>query len=306
MKKNKNQFGNSNFTAFIVLLLLCTTIISFFYLVVNLKYLTSNKIKKYNELEKINNIINNIEKDFKKLTFDEYDSMFSNGLYYIKNKYSNFNIEIKDISSGININCIDKNILFSKDFEKLIFKQNRGKDNYQKLLENKKYFTNKDELTNCFNEFGLNNICFYGWINKNFLNNNLFELIKSKKERFPIVNSLPSLNVYFTDSKIIECFIKYDIFDIKEPEDKFNKLMYFINSKSELDKNIMSNILGVKENNKILDILGVKTQFWNIKIYTDNAIGNIIIGGFTESKDSTKISYYTIIERNIQYEPKSI
>ncbi|MBQ3023940.1 MAG: hypothetical protein IJD23_01355 [Spirochaetaceae bacterium] len=300
--KNKLENGTGELTTFTILLLICVMIITSFHLVFNIKYLLNKKIIKYDKLEKINLVVNEIEKDFDFLKKDDFDSDFSSGILYIKNKYSMYNFIIKDISSGYNINSLPQEFIISKDFEKLMLIPNNELDVYKQILEKNKFIKSKEKLKNCLSEFGKENISFYGWVNKNFTDCKLFNLIEKKDNKFPVLNSIPLSNIYFLHPDILKIFISNPIFKINNPEEKFEKLQDFINSKNILNKEILIEILEIKKDNKILHILGNKTQFWEILFTIENINVNLIVAGFPKDENSNKIEYYKIIERNIVYE----
>ncbi len=302
---NNLERGTGELTAFVILLFICVIIITSFYLIFNIEYMLNKKISKYSELEKINLIINEIEKDFNIFTEDEFDSNFSNGVIFLQNKYSEYNIIVKDISSGFNINCLPQDLLFSKSFEKLIFNLNNGLDMYKQILEKNKYLNSKEKINICLSEVGYNNVSFYGWINTNFTNCNLFTLIEKRKDKFPILNSIPMNNIFFTHPEILKIFIYNQSFNIKNPEEKYEKLINAINSNNILNEDDLIEILEIKKDNIILDIIGTKTQFWEISFYTGRMSAIFIVAGFPKSEKSDKIEYYKIIERNVVYENKS-
>jgi hypothetical protein len=229
------------------------------------------------------------------MTSSKSDSKVSEQIMYLCEKYSEYNINISDVSSGINLNTLSKKFLSDRKLQELLFNDEESFKKVLQIQEKNKYLESKKLISLYLTDFGKKNITYYGWINNSFTDAHLSKHVKGNSEY--VINSQSSLNIYFTDSEIIRYFIAYPEFNIIEPNEKCKKLINEIEINSNIDKEKIKKILGVNENNKILNLLGVKTQFFQILLEIDNAKISLIICALPGN--DKEIEKYRIIKREI-------
>ncbi len=293
--KNKFQYGQGELFSFFLLLFFTSVILGIYYCFSVFRNMTLKTIKEYQTRIKSEKIISAFEKDFQVMTSSKSDSKVSEQIMYLCEKYSEYNINISDVSSGINLNTLSKKFLSDRKLQELLFNDEESFKKVLQIQEKNKYLESKKLISLYLTDFGKKNITYYGWINNSFTDAHLSKHVKGNSEY--VINSQSSLNIYFTDSEIIRYFIAYPEFNIIEPNEKCKKLINEIEINSNIDKEKIKKILGVNENNKILNLLGVKTQFFQILLEIDNAKISLIICALPGN--DKEIEKYRIIKREI-------
>ncbi len=293
--KNKNlEKGQGELVSFILLLFFSTIILSLFYYYNLLKVKASNIINEYKNYIDAENLILNLEADFQILSISKNDGKLSQELEFLRNKYINNNIRIEDISSGININYLSKKYLHDSNLLNKLFLSQEAFNEVLKIQEKETWLENINSINKYLTDFGKQNIKFYGWINPSFVD----DILKEKS----LIRDLPVLNIYYTDPEIIHYFITKPEFKISNYDVKYDKLINEIEINPYLDKQRIQEILSVNKNNPILDIFGVKTQFWNVLLNTEDATISLIIAADLIKENKKSLLKYRIIKREIEYE----
>lgn len=310
MKIKENQKGNIQIGSFSLLIFISFFIVALFGLVLNLKLNISSKTNESNSIVNVERIILKFESDFQCFLNSDVDAPFSESVNNIMEKYSCYNIKLKDISSGVNINWIPYSDLKSKDMTKLLFSSGISCDCFINESLNKEFLADVNMYSKYFSDVGLKCISFYGWINQDYSSSERYQNIKKKyhpyrQSMFPLENLIPSVNIYYINSELLKYYLQLNDFKINNPSEKFETLSYMLETHEIIDKNRLLEILEVKEDNKIFFILGSKTQFWQVIMNIEDIDVQLIIAGFPESEKSQKISYYKVIKKEFFYENKS-
>lgn len=302
--KKKYQEGQGELVSFILLIFFSALVLSLFYHFNVFKILSSKTLQEYQYMNEAEELISIIEKDFQILADANADTNDCMEIGYLCGKYSDKNLKIKDISSGININCISEKFLEDKNLQKLFLITTEKFSEFIDTLRKNKWLNSSDLINQYLTDFGKKNITYYGWVNPSFLDCNLMNLIedgKSKENSF-IIKDFPLLNVYFTAPEIINFFVTHNEFKISQSEEKYDKLIDEISLNPYLTRNRIKEILDVKDNNSILDILGTKTQFWEVSFNTEYSNIKMVIATI---KDKEERYIYKVIKREINYEEVS-
>lgn len=184
-------------------------------------------------------------------------------------KYADYNVELTDVSTGINTSFLKDEILESKS------------------------------INNLMEKYGEEVKTEYGWINPVLINEKkLNEVSKDfgDKDLFPIVNGLPLYNVYFMKSDFLENILSFCKTKNKaEKLDEIERLIQY----GTLDNEKLKSILAEDVNTPIFSFLGVKTTFWEVVLRNQDFSINLIIGGVPEKNDHKEISKYILINKHI-------
>ena len=266
----KKDDGYSTAFGMIIIFILCFTIMALSMLV----FTKNKKINKYENLyEKRNELIEimyKIESDFQNIVDISNDNLQMNEFIKIFEKYEAYNIQIRDVSTGINPSVLSKDFL-----------ENESINNYIK---------NKNQL------------CDYGWINNKYASNSVLEKLKVEFESnflFPLVNNLPMYNIFFMDYDFLYTMLSY--VGIPNSEKKAREIIaildYDINS---LNKENLCKILQIKNDHKIFEIIGFKSNFWEVKIQNEIFNSTIIFAGVPKNIESKIIEKYIPIKTKFE------
>lgn len=266
----KKDDGYSTAFGMIIIFILCFTIMALSMLV----FAKNKKINKYENLyEKRNELIEimyKIESDFQNIVDISNDNLQMNEFIKILEKYEAYNIQIRDVSTGINPSVLSKDFL-----------ENESINNYIK---------NKNQL------------CDYGWINNKYASNSVLEKLKVEFESnflFPLVNNLPMYNIFFMDYDFLYTMLSY--VGIPNSEKKAREIIaileYDINS---LNKENLCKILQIKKDHKIFEIIGFKSNFWEVKIQNEFFNSTIIFAGVPKNIESKIIEKYITIKTKFE------
>lgn len=266
----KKDDGYSTAFGMIIIFILCFTIMALSMLV----FSKNKKINKYENLyEKRNELIEimyKIESDFQNIVDISNDNLQMNEFIKIFEKYEAYNIQIRDVSTGINPSVLSKDFL-----------ENESINNYIK---------NKNQL------------CDYGWINNKYASNSVLEKLKVEFESnflFPLVNNLPMYNIFFMDYDFLYTMLSY--VGIPNSEKKAREIIaildYDINS---LNKENLCKILQIKNDHKIFEIIGFKSNFWEVKIQNEIFNSTIIFAGVPKNIESKIIEKYIPIKTKFE------
>ncbi len=267
----RDEDGFSSPLAISVIFSLCILICSLCLLL----YVVQKKVNAYenyyNNERKVNLLCEEFIKDFQIIKDDEFDSYQSYGFVKLLSEYSNYQIQMKDISTGINLKFLKNEIKDNSTIKYLV-------DNYG------------DEI-----------ITEYGWINPKYTENDILSVVRQNFDKdyvYPLMNELPLYNLYFMNRDFIQSVLK--LCEIKNVEEKTDKLQMRIESEN-LSKSDLAFIFEKDKNEKIFDFLGTKTNFWNVKLNAFGFDSELVIAAVPEKENSKKIEKYILLEKNLTY-----
>jgi hypothetical protein len=220
--------------------------------------------------------LNSIKRDMALLTKDAADGPQSKGVLALPALYSEYELRITDVSSGINERFLPES-LTGKEAIKTLVAQNVEED-----------------------------LARYGWIHALLVPEKMSAEMKKDFSReknanpFPLINSLPLVNVHFLSERSLRAFVS--AFSIADGDVKSDAL--FNRSRQDfLQDNDIRSILGVREDNLILAVLGCKTAFWQIQYKVDNCTVTAIFAAVPDKKkEPRKVDHYRLMERSVSFE----
>lgn len=136
----------------------------------------------------------------------------------------------------------------------------------------------------------------YGWINPKFADKAVLEQALKDfddKDTFPLVNSLPPLNIHNMSCDFIKATLEFC--GIKEAQRKA-ELIEEKKSFSTTAKEL-SEILAVSESHPVFDLIGTKTVFWKIAFETERLKAYAVFAAVPEKENQKKIEKYILVEK---------
>lgn len=230
----------------------------------------AERIESLYEREAIaDSVMLNVLEDFQDLIVAEFDFVQTEELLKIRRKYESYKLEISDVSTGINKSFLSEKVKAGLETEKLV--EVKGEDI----------------------------IVSYGWINEKYAEESFIAALHEEhrmEDLFPLVCSFPFNNVNFMEEEHIEAVLKY--FEIKESKKK----AYEIVRKQDygISEEQLLGILKCKKEAKVLDFLGVKTSFWELKMEVADFKINAVIAAVPDKENQRKVSKYILIKKNIK------
>lgn len=231
----------------------------------------------YEQEQSVQKILDEISDTLQELCETKSHAPFSAIIINLQNRFSEYDFNIIDVSSAINPILMDPDIVKNAEVEELLFS------------DKNRYSTE------------------YGWASvfyppdKNILKNIQTDFdIANTAKMFPLLNILPQINIHYVLDELLVVLLK--ACKVKEAERKAGVLSYRAKQEELLQANIME-ILKVKENHRVMKLLGTQTTFWKLQFKNDRNIVQAIYAGVPDEEvDVNSISEYILIERTIFYE----
>lgn len=238
-------------------------------------YVNQKKVNLFNNYYKreksAESLCKQLIKDFQIIREDKNDSFNSYGIKKLLSEYSSYQIQIKDVSTGINLDFLKKNIKENRSFEYLL--------NYY-----------GDEITTK-----------WGWVNPKYTEIEQLSSIYNdfnKKDLFPLINEMPLYNVCFMNYDFISAVL--ELCEVKDNADKAVRICTLAEN-GNITKEDLIEITQKNENDKIFDFLGTKTTFWEINLEAYNFNIELIVAAVPEKQNSEKVEKYVLINQDLNY-----
>lgn len=268
MKKNDEGFSTP---------LAMTIIFSLSVAVISVAMLVSSTERKLNSYKnsvlaqkEADSVIFSLEKDFQALKNSSSDSAENPDIMLLVSRYSDYNLTLKDVSTGINRNFFSEKFCESKGI--------------------------KDYIASC----GESAFVEYGWVNPKYADKKLLESIELDFENgktFPIENSYPAFNVNFMGDDFLKAVFEFS--GIKKAEEKIRKVRESLYG--DFDEKEMAKLLGVDISHPVFDFLGCKTVFWKADFETQKCIASAVFAIIPEKENPRSIDCYRLIEKNVSF-----
>lgn len=266
--KNKES-GFSTAFALTVIFSLCVITLSFAMIVNASEKKISAYKKALDTRKKANSILFRIEEKLQGLK--EYPSDIDEcQILSLISVECDYEITVKDVSTGINKNFVSSEILEADTV--------------------RKYLALNEEAA----------LTEYGWINPRFTDKSILDEISLDFENinaFPLINNMPPLNIHFMTDDFIMAVLEY--FKIKNREQKLERIREKLNG--ETSSKELAEILGISESHAVFDLIGFKTVFWKINFETDKYGCSAVFAAVPQKDNQKKIDRYILVEKDIAY-----
>lgn len=265
----RNEKGFSTPIALTVIFSLCLLVLS----VILLVYTNEKKINSYKKQiiaeKNAEKLLQDIGEEIQFFKEEENDNPGAIAAEKLLAKYSQNNISLADVSTGINKEFLKDEILESNALVQYLA-------------------TDDAQLSE------------YGWINPKYAGQSKIEQINNdfgNNVPFPIINEFPAYNLFEMKTDFLSAILAFN--KINEPEDKAEKIKNLLPETVNIEK--LCEILGVQKSHPVFDFLGTKTVFWKVSFETEECNTNAVFAAVPQKDDRKKIEKYVLVERHIAY-----
>ena len=256
-------------------------------------------------------VVRAIYNDFSAIANSPFDSEESEAVQSILATYAEYELSINDISSGFHLDFMSDKDIGESCFSSLVFRPGRV-GSYISYRDEHGPSQDKRELDQFIRDDAFDLCVVYGWMHPIFSGSSMYkktvELYRSSKfdDLYPLVNAYPLMNVNYLPKEVYGYYIRRPEFRINNPEQKIASLASILSSRS-VDEDTLVSTLGVATNNRILEVLGVKTAFWKILfVYTDGTerthVSAVICGIPSKDERQRTIERYELLGWEAQTE----
>ncbi len=216
-------------------------------------------------------LLYDIQESMAVLKEDEADSPLSDGVRTLERIYSAYDLQIRDVSSGINPRFMNDAFLKHESINRLI-----TSDPDNTLVE-------------------------YGWAHVNMISEEMKRRIQESfsirddEELFPLINEYPLTNIHYLSEDCLAAFLNY--YRITDAEEKAMAL--YERSQNELIIDVRG-MLAVDESHQIFYLLGCKTSFWKVTFLYESCMVEAVFCAVPDSEEPQKVDHYSLVERRMR------
>jgi len=274
----------------------------------NMTYFRRNSYEQ-EEKVKAENLLKEIVQSFQPLRGYEYDAVDNPLLFHLQNKYADYSLAIMDISSGYHLDFLTDSDLHDTKLKEFLFRGGNPSE-FIAWRNSHGLSTAKTVWRSFLRDEAWDSCVSYGWIHTSQTSSFAFSVASASyktsdlKSLFPLVNEMPLMNVNMVSPDIITPLIMRPDFKIEKPSEKAetlrNKLL-----QGQVILSDLSSYLEIPQNHALFTYLGTKTAFWKIIFcYRPGMYVEAIIAAIPKKDGGIQeIAQYTLIDRNIRYEP---
>lgn len=145
----------------------------------------------------------------------------------------------------------------------------------------------------------------YGWINPKYADRDLLDGVAAdfgSENLFPLVNSFPLLNAFNMDEAFVKAAL--ESCGIKKADEKTRKLKECLSSETSIKD--LSEVLGVEEGHPVLDLIGIKTAFWEVRFDTEKCSVSAVFAAVPDAEDQRSVEKYMLVRKNISYKGEPV
>jgi len=258
----------------------------------------------FNNKLKADFLLDEIIEKMQTLCLYPFDDKNSEVITSICREYNTYNLEIKDVSSGFNLNFISDTDITDASITRLLFTDNSGSD-FLTWRNLNGLTASKENWKELIKEEAWEYIVSYGWFNKDGLDSFAFRHISKTflttdiKKLFPLVNNFPRMNINMVNPEILRPLVTRSIFKIEKANEKADTLIKRLEAGSLTHSEIAS-IMRVTVNHPLMGYLGSKTAFWklNFKMPSGLKVEAIVAAKPLKDGKVQEIENYKLIERS--------
>ena len=258
----------------------------------------------FREREAMKELLNDVVRSFNDLVFLDADDEKNPVMESIRIRYAEYNLVIKDISGGINLNFFPDADLSDPGMAEFLFSGNSA-EGFLRFRRNNGFADNVSSWKVFLKEEALGAVVCYGWFSVYHAEAETCRMLaasfgKPTEELFPLMNNMPLINVNTADTAILLPLLSRRSWQINGAAAKSAALKNRLEQSSVTEGELRS-ILGLAENHEVFRYLGVRTSFWAVSFKKGKYRMDAIIAAIPE-KGSKTISHYTLIEGKLKHE----
>jgi hypothetical protein len=206
-----------------------------------------------------------------------YDDRNNAVLEGMRERYAGNHLEITDASSGYNLNFLDDGTLKMKALSRWLFPDGNAAS-FLAWRKANGMTTDSAKWNPFLNAEARSSVVSFGYLNLSLGEKEAYKAVasafrasgeKANEQLFPLVNTLPLINVNMVDSAMLAPLITGGAYDIPGAKRRFAKLQSRLSSGPLLASDITS-ILGIPRDSVLMAWLGVKTSFWRLSFHLGN------------------------------------
>ena len=262
-----------------------------------MKYFERNH-SDYQEREAMKEVLDSIVKKFDDLVTLDIDDELSPVLDSIRNKYTCYNLVIKDISSGCNLNFLPGSVLSEPSLANFLFADGNA-ERFLRFRANRGFDTDIIAWEPFLKEEALAAVVCYGWFSTLHKDNETGQKLAaaygcSEDGSFPIMNDMPLININTMDPALIAPLLSLRSWRIPGAAAKATALKNRLEQGPVSEKELMA-FLALRENHEIFRYLGVRTSFWALSFKNNHYQMDAIIAAVPEHGGKS-VTRYVLIE----------
>jgi hypothetical protein len=258
-------------------------------------------IKDYRKEEKALEIAEMIKERFMSLAAELEDYEEHPVLENIRAEFGPYGIKIEDASSGLHLDFLSDGFL--AEIAPYVFKSGNA-DGFIALRNSIGLTSEKEKWKGFVKEEVFPDVSCYGWLNNEEGGDYAKKTIavsrgaRNENELFPVMNSLPSMNVNNMRRELLEALLSIPSWKISAASDKAKRLSEE-SERGAIGNGVLRTVLALPETHKVYRYLGVKTQFWRVSYRYEDLRVSIILAAIPEISGRA-IAEYKITERSIE------
>ena len=259
----------------------------------------------FRERETMKELLDELVSSFNELVDIDVDDYRNPALENISSRYAAYNLTIRDISSGCNLNFLPDADLSESGLESFLFAGGSA-EAFLRFRRDRGFVTDVSELKHFFKEEALGAVVCYGWFSTLHSEAETNRMLAASYGRtgdalYPIMNDLPLINVNTMDTALLATLLSRSSWRIANAAAKAAALKNRLEHGSVTEGELRS-VLGVAENHEVFRYLGVRTAFWLLSYKKGFYKMEAIIAAIPE-RGSRNIERYVLIEGKLSREP---
>ena len=252
----------------------------------------------FREREIMRDMLDELVRTFNELVFLDADDEQNPVLENIRNRYAVYNLSIKDVSSGFNLNFLPDADLSDPGIAEFLF-ANGNAEGFLRFRRYQGFVTEKVAWSSFLKEESMGSVVCYGWFSTLHKEAETCRMLaavfgKTGEDLYPIMNDLPLINVNTMDTALIAPLISRRSWRINNAVAKATAIKNRLEQGS-LTEGELRSLLDLAENHEVFRYLGVKTAFWSLSFKKGRYRMDAVLAAIPERGTRT-IMHYTLIE----------
>ena len=258
----------------------------------------------FSEREKMKELLDAIVHSFENLLSADADYEENSLLESIRSMYAAYNLTVKDISSGCNLNFLPDDVLTDPAISGFLFTGGNA-DDFLRFRRYRGFVTEISEWQRFLKEEALTAVVCNGWFSTLHGDSDTGRMLaasygRSGEELYPLINDFPLVNVNIMDPSLIIPMISLRSWNINGAAAKAAALKNRLQS-GPITEGDLRSLLGLAENHEIYKYLGVRTTFWKLSFKNGRYRMDAVIAAIPEQSTRT-ILHYSLIEGRLSRE----
>ena len=258
----------------------------------------------FREREKTRELLDAMVHSFGNLVDTDADYDENSILESIRSLYAAYNLTIRDISSGCNLNFLPDDVLSDPAMAGFLFTGGNA-DEFIRFRRYCGFVTEISEWQSFLKEEALNAVVCNGWFSALHVDSETGRMLaasygKTGEELYPLMNDFPLINVNTMDTSLIAPLISRRSWRINGAAAKATALKNRLES-GPVTEGELTSLLGLAENHEIYKYLGVRTAFWKLSFKNGRYKMDAIVAAIPEKGVKT-ILHYSLIEGRLSRE----